>query len=175
MPSELRSANTPQSNTDSQVNTETQGERGGPNADIKLNEIMPISSYEGETGHSFALDYFKLDTQPEFLDTPIRQDLELIDGFVKDYIKSESKEDTILSYSKTLKALEKKIGIDDNTFRTESIQKLSKLIKNYNMVKDAYSKNINRKILNKLIKMSQEGHNTYDQQEYLLEMMGGLV
>ena len=172
MPSELRPAT--QTNSTSQVNTESQGERGGPNADVKLNDIMPIASYEGEVGHIYATDYYKMDTPVEFLDTPIREDLDVIDTFVKQYIRDENKEDTVLSYSKTLKALEKKIGIDDNTLRTEALKKVATLIKNYNKVSDAFNKNIKRKILAKLIRMNSEGKSSFDQNDYLLQQVGGL-
>lgn len=177
MPSELRPINTPTptSSNGSGVNTEVTGNQTGPDPKVELGDIMPISSYEGEKGFPFAAEYYKLDTPYEFLDSEIRGDIEAIDGFVKQYIKDEQKEDTVASYAKTLKALEKKIGLDDSMLRGASIKKVANLVKNYAKVADAYEKNIKRKILNKLIKMVHDGESQFDQTEYLLGQMGGLM
>lgn len=174
MPSELRPANISSPSTTSVTNNEITGNNMGPNADVGLGDIMPISSYEGEQGHPFAAEYYKLDTPYEFLDSEIRGDIEAIDEFVKQYIKDEQKEDTIASYAKTLKSLEKKIGLDESILRGASIKKVANLVKNYAKVANAYEKNIKRKVLTKLIKMVHDGDSQFDQTEYLLKEMGGL-
>ena len=172
--SELRPANT-STNTSAGVNREVDTSRGGPDSNVELVDIMPISSYEGEKGFPFAAEYYKLDTPYEFLDSDIRSDIEAIDTFVKQYIKEEQKEDTVASYAKTIKALEKKIGIDESMLRGASIKKVASLVKNYAKVSDAYQKNIKRKILNKLIKMVHDGDSHFDQTDFLLSQLGGLV
>lgn len=174
MPSELRPANTSSPSTTSVTNNEVTGNNMGPSSDVNLGDIMPISSYEGEKGYPFATEYYKLDTPYEFLDSEIRGDIEAIDGFIKQYIKDEQKEDTVASYAKTLKALEKKIGLDDSMLRGASIKKVANLVKNYSKVAEAYEKNIKRKVLNKLIKMVHDGDSQFDQTEYLLKEMGGM-
>jgi hypothetical protein len=174
MPSELKPVATPTQSTNTKQVQEYNGPRISPDADVELGDIMPISSYEGEKGFPFAAEYYKLDTPYEFLDSEIREDIEAIDGFVKDFIKDEEKEDTIASYAKTLKSLEKKLGIEDSMLRGASIKKVASLVKNYAKVAEVYEKNVKRKILNKLIKMSQEGKSQFNQTEYLLQEMGGM-
>ena len=171
----FRPANTPTNSSESQVNRDFQGERGGPDPEVALNDIMPIESYEGETGHVFASEYYQMETPYEFIDSAMREDLESIDTFVKQYISENGKENNLKSYSKTLKALEKKMGIDDSTMRTAAVKKIANLVKNYNKAADAFSKNIKRKILAKLIRMSNEGMGNFDQEEYLLNQLGGII
>ena len=175
MPSELRPVSTP-TTIGTFVNKTPAGEpKAGPDPKVELGDIMPIASYEGEKGYPYATEYYQLNTPYEFLDTPIRNDIEAIDNFVKSYIKDEAKEDTVMSYAKTLKALEKKIGIDDNTMRTEAVRKVAALARNFAKVYDAYGKNVRRKVLSKLIAMTHEGQSSFDQTDYILQQIGGLI
>ncbi len=154
---------------------------GGPGAitpekaDTTQLEILPIAVYEGEHGYPFVADYFKLNTPYEFIDSSMRSDLEAIDDFVKGYIKDEGKEETIASYAKTMRALEKKVGIDETTLRGLAIGKLANLAKNFRKVSDVFSKNTRRVLLRRLIKMIEQGFSSFDQDEYLLEKLGSAI
>jgi hypothetical protein len=175
MPSELRPTSTQTPISPSDKGPSNNGASVEIGSEFALGDIMPISSYEGEKGYPFAVEYYKLNTPYEFLDSEVREDIETIDSFVKQYINDEGKEDTVKSYQKTLDALQKKLGIEDSMLKNASLKKISTLVRNYQKVADAYQKNLRRKILNKLIKMSNEGHSQFDQTEYILEKMGGII
>lgn len=138
-------------------------------------EIMFVETFEKESGYPYAADYYQLDTPYEFVDVAMKEDIEEIDKFVKSRLGDESMEMTLGSYSKILKGIEDEMGIDDSMFRNASILKVANLARNFNLVFESFSKVAMKKILEKLLKMEGAGSSTFDQKEFILEKLGGMI
>lgn len=138
-------------------------------------EIISLESFEKESGYPYVADYYQLDTPYEFIDSGTKENLEEIDIFVKDRLTDEGKEPTLKNYSKLLRGIEKKLGIDDSTMRNLAIIKVANLARNFNLVLDAFSKTVRKKVLDRLLKMAVAGYSDFDQTEFVLEKLGGIV
>ena len=121
----------------------------------KAPEIVSLDGFEKEQGYPYVADYYQLDTPYEFVDVGMRENLEMIDVFIKGRLKDEGKETTLKTCAKSLKTIEKKLGIDDSTMRNLAVIKVANLARNFNLVLDAFSKTARHKIKGKLKKIGK--------------------
>ena len=138
-------------------------------------KIESVSVFEKERGHPYTVDYYQLNTPYEFVDEPMKENLEEINTFIKGQLEDGGQEPSLENYSKVLRDFEKKIGINDGTLRNLAIVKMSNLARNFNLVLNAFNKTVRRKVLKKLLKMTDAGYSDFDQTEFILEKLGGLV
>ena len=106
----------------------------------------------------FLGDYYFLKDVP---DNEVKNDLMLVDKFIKEKIKDDNLEPTKESYQNIIKEIEKAVGVKKGEMNWSKLQKLSKYAKTYFEVKSRVEK-INRN-LNKTAKI--------DKLEVLLETL----
>lgn len=115
-----------------------------------------LESYEEEESHPYAVKYFNLYIPYYGVDdSPVRENLDAIDEFVKDEMETSNKKPNIDSYKKILDDLQKKLEIESNTEEESVIERLAGFIKAYNRIKKLEDKKNRKEIVKRIVKFAK--------------------
>lgn len=143
----------------------------GPEPITDVPGAKPLDVYEQENDQPFLLEYLGIE-RPHFAidEGPERENIELVDQYVKEEIKATGKKENTDSYGKILSSFEKRLGIEANTKEAEIIERMGGFLRAFQRIKDQLEKENRKETLKTLFKLAKgKDLDDYQLEIYLVE------